>query len=297
MIDTPRPGQYEVVPADSPISDLLSAAQPRVASPREYLMCSPEHFTVEYAINPWMHTDEPVDTELAVKQWRGLREALIGAGHTVHELQPVAGLPDMVYAANGAFTVDGVVYGARFRYPQRQAEAGYHRAWYLANGWTDFRIPEQTNEGEGDFAYLPGRGLALAGYGFRTSVAAHAEMQEALGRPVISLRLVDPRFYHLDTALAALDDDTVAYFPGAFSQSSQRVLHRLFPDALIAEEADALAFGLNFVSDNRNVVLNAAASGLTAKLAQRGYVPVPVELAELRKGGGSIKCCIAELRR
>lgn len=295
MIETPRPGQYEVVPADSPLADLLAGARTRTARAREYLMCPPERFTVEYAINPWMDTDRPVDTELAVKQWRGLRETLVRLGHTVHTLDPVAGLPDMVYAANGAFTVDGHVYGARFRYEQRRAEAAHHRAWYLAHGWSDFHIPEHTNEGEGDFAYA--NGLVLAGYGFRTTVAAHAEAQEALGRPVISLRLVDPRFYHLDTALAALDDETVAYWPGAFSPASQRVLAQLFPDALIADEADALAFGLNLVSDSRHVVLNSAASGLVGKLAARGYEPVPVELAELLKGGGSVKCCIAELRR
>jgi N-dimethylarginine dimethylaminohydrolase len=206
------------------------------------------------------------------------------------------GLPDMVYAANGAFSVDGVVYGARFRYSQRQAEAGYHRSWYLAHGWTEFCVPEQTNEGEGDFAYLPGPGLILAGYGFRTSTAAHAEAQEALGRPVISLRLVDPRFYHLDTALAALDDDTLAYYPGAFSAASQRILRQLFPDALLADEGDALAFGLNVVSDGRHVVLNAAATAMAARLAERGYLPLPVELSELRKGGGSVRCCVAELR-
>jgi N-dimethylarginine dimethylaminohydrolase len=264
---------------------------------RTYLMCEPRHFAVEYRINPWMHTDRPVDVDLAVKQWHELHDTLTGLGHTVHLLEPVGGLPDMVYAANGAFTVDGTVYGARFRYQQRQAEAGHHRAWYLANGWHDFVIPEQTNEGEGDFAYLPDRGIILAGYGFRTSTAAHAEAQEALSRPVVSLRLVDERFYHLDTALAALDDRTVAYWPGAFSTASQRVLAQLFPDALLADEADALAFGLNLVSDGRHVVLNAAATALVPKLAARGYQPLPVDLSELLAGGGSVKCCVAELRR
>src|SRR5262245_5439182 len=95
-------------------------------------MCSPDKFVVEYAINPWMDTKEPVDTELAVKQWTVLRETLTSLGHTVHTLQPAAGLPDMVFAANGAFSVDGVVYGARFRYPQRTAEADAHRAFYEA---------------------------------------------------------------------------------------------------------------------------------------------------------------------
>lgn len=269
--------------------------KPRI---RTYLMCPPEHFVVEYAINPWMDTGTPVDAELALKQWDGLRETLVGLGHTVCELPPLPALPDMVYAANGAVSVDGVVYGARFRYPQRTGEAAAHRTWYESNpGWR-FVTPSQTNEGEGDFAYLPGvsGGLLLAGYGFRTEPAAHAEAAEVLGRPVISLRLVDPKFYHLDTALAALDDTTVAYYPGAFSESSQRILRQLFPTAVVADAADAETFGLNLVSDGRNVVLNSESTGMAAKLAAAGYTPVPVELAELRKGGGSVKCCIAELR-
>src|SRR5207247_3823864 len=98
----------------------LSSPMPRK---RTYLMCPPEHFTVEYAINPWMDVSMPVDTELALKQWDRLRETLIELGHDVTVLPPEPGLPDMVYAANGAFVVDGVVYGARFRYPQRSAEA------------------------------------------------------------------------------------------------------------------------------------------------------------------------------
>jgi N-dimethylarginine dimethylaminohydrolase len=156
--------------------------------------------------------------------------------------------------------------------------------------------PTQTNEGEGDFAYLPGPGLVLAGYGYRTEPAAHAEAQEALGRPAISLRLVDPRFYHLDVALAVLDDTTIAYYPGAFSDSSQRLLRQLFPTAVIADLADTLVFGLNLVSDGRNVVLSSEASGFAAKLRAAGYLPAPVELTELKKGGGSVKCCVAELR-
>lgn len=271
----------------------------RDARVRTFLMCPPEHFVVEYAINPWMDTTTPVDAELAVKQWDGLRETLVGLGHEVYILPPVPALPDLVYAANGAVSVDGVVYGALFRYPQRAAEAGVHRAWYESvDGWR-FVPPTETNEGEGDFAYLPGLsgGLLLGGFGFRTDPAAHAEAAEVLGRPVVSLRLVDPRFYHLDTALAVLDDTTVAYYPGAFSASSQRVLRRLFPTAVLADASDAESFGLNLVSDGRHVVLNSEATGMAAKLAAAGYVPVPVDLAELRKGGGSVKCCVAELRR
>jgi N-dimethylarginine dimethylaminohydrolase len=252
---------------------------------------------VEYAINAWMDPSEAVDTELAVKQWEALRETLAALGHTVHVLPPAPGLPDMVYAANGAFVVDGTVYGARFRHEQRTDEAALHRAFYEEQGWR-FVAPAEINEGEGDFAYAPlaHGGLILAGYGFRTDVAAHAEAQEVLGRPVVSLRLVDPRFYHLDTALAALDDERVVYFPGAFSVAAQKVLNQLFPDAVLADESDAFAFGLNLVSDGYNVVLSAEATALAGKLAAAGYHPVPVDLSELKKGGGSVKCCVAELR-
>ncbi|SIQ54153.1 N-Dimethylarginine dimethylaminohydrolase [Micromonospora avicenniae] len=260
-------------------------------------MCSPEHFAVEYAINPWMDVTAPVDTELTVKQWDRLRETLVRLGHEVHLLTPERGLPDMVYAANGAFVVDGAVYGAQFKHEQRAAEAAAHRAFYESQGWR-FIAPSETNEGEGDFAYVPEAhgGLILAGHGFRTELPAHAEAQEALGRPVVSLRLVDPRFYHLDVALAAIDDANIVYFPGAFSAASQKVLAQLFPDAVIADDADVMAFGLNLVSDGLNVVLNSEAAGLAEKLEAVGYHPVPVELSELKKGGGSVKCCIAELR-
>lgn len=269
----------------------------RLPRNRTYLMCPPQHFTVEYVINPWMDTTVPVDAVLALKQWQILRDTLGDLGHQVHVLDAVAGLPDMVYAANGAFSVDGVVYGARFRYAERGAEADAHREFYTGQGWR-YSGPVHVNEGEGDFAYLPGAygGLVLAGYGFRTDPAAHAEAQDVLGRPVISLHLVDPAFYHLDTALAALDDRHVTYYPGAFSPASQRVLAQLFPDAVIADRADAEAFGLNLVSDGRHVVLNTEATAMGDKVRAAGYLPVHIDLSELKRGGGSVKCAVAELR-
>ena len=269
----------------------------RLPRNRTYLMCPPEHFAVAYAINPWMDTAVAVDTALALTQWQLLRDTLADLGHAVHVLEAQPGLPDMVYAANGAFSVDGMVYGARFKHPQRAAEAAAHQFFYYSNQWR-FAEGSHVNEGEGDFAYLPGAhgGLILAGHGFRTDPAAHAEAQEVLGRPVISLKLVDPAFYHLDTALAALDDRHITYYPDAFSPAAQRVLRQLFPDAVLADRADAEAFGLNLVSDGRHVVLNAEAVQMADKVRAAGYVPVPVELSELKRGGGSVKCAVAELR-
>lgn len=266
------------------------------ATTKTYLMCPPEYFDVTYEINAWMNIAVPVDQAKALAQWNELVDTYSGFGHTVHLLDPVDGLPDMVFSANGAFSVDGTVLGARFKHAEREREAAEHARWYADHGWTRFTAGVHVNEGEGDYTYLAGRGLVLAGHGFRTDPLSHAEAQEVLGRPVIGLRLVDPRFYHLDVALFALDDTNVCYYPGAFGQGSRRVLEQLFPEAVIATEDDALAFGLNAVSDGRNVVLPVGAHDLSHRLSVVGYNTVMVDLSELHKGGGSVKCCTAELR-
>lgn len=262
--------------------------------PRRYLMTPPRHFAVSYAINPWMNPELATDTELAVAQWEELRQTYLRLGHRVDVAEPVPGLPDMVYAANGALVTPGGAVGARFAYPQRAAEAEAYASWLDANGLGPVYRPREVNEGEGDFLVVGGQ--ILAGTGFRTSPAAHAEVATVTGLPVVSLELTNPRFYHLDTALAVLDDETVAYYPGAFSVTSQATLATLFPDALLATEDDASVLGLNAVSDGLHVVLTAAAPRLHAALADRGFIPVPVELSELLKGGGSVKCCTLEIR-
>ncbi|WP_445400623.1 dimethylargininase [Streptomyces sp. LE64] len=268
----------------------------RHATPRRYLMCPPAHFAVTYAINPWMDPTKPVDVPVAVAQWQDLRDRYRALGHTVEELTPRRDLPDMVFAANGATVIDGRVLGARFAHPERAAEAAAHLDWFRAHGWPEVREPLHVNEGEGDFAVTAS--YVLAGRGFRTSPLSHGEAQEFFGRPVIGLDLVDPRFYHLDTALAVLDDrtDDVMYHPAAFSPGSRAVLERLFPHALTVGERDAAALGLNAVSDGRHVLLPQAALGLFAPLRRRGYEPIGTDLSELLKGGGSVKCCTLELR-
>ncbi|GAA0504957.1 amidinotransferase [Saccharopolyspora subtropica] len=266
------------------------------ATPRHYLMCPPKYFTVEYSINPWMDPGTPVDVDRAMAQWTELKNTYERLGHTVEVIEPQPGLPDMVFAANSATVIDGRVLGARFRAPQRAAEAEHFRRWFVTRGYRDLVMPSRINEAEGDFAWT-GRVL-LAGSGFRTDPEAHAEAQEVLGVPVVSLRLVDPRYYHLDTALFVLrtgDDAQIAYYPEAFSAGSRRVLQRMFPEAVLADAADAACLGLNGVSDGRHVVLPLEATGLAERLAALGYEPILVDVSELRKSGGGPKCCTLEL--
>ena len=278
---------------DSPYPGLMTNAERRAAV-RESLMCPPEHFAVTYAINPWMEPANPTDAGLARRQWARLREVYLELGHRVRTIEPVPGLPDMVFAANGGTVAGGKVLGARFRYPQRAAEAAAYLAWFRDHGYTEVRVPDHVHEGEGDIL-VAGRTL-LAGYGFRTDQAVAAELTGLFGLPVVSLRLVDPRFYHLDTALCVLDRDTAMYYPAAFDDAGRAAIAEQFAELIEAKDEDAEVLGLNAVSDGRHVVLPVQAAGLAAQLRQRGFEPVGVDMSELLKGGGGPKCCTLELR-
>lgn len=264
----------------------------RTPSVRRYAMTPPAFFAVEYAINPWMDITRPVDAGLAQAQWERLRDTYVRLGHHVEVIEPVPGLPDMVYAANGGFVAHDVAIVARFRFAERDGESRAYARWMSSLGYRPL-CTRHVNEGQGDL--LKVGDIVLAGWGFRTDRRAHAEISAALRAPVISLELVDPRFYHLDTALAVLDDHTIAFYPPAFSADAQEKLGALFPDAIIADTADAYVLGLNVVSDGLHVMLPSAATGFAAQLRRAGFEPIGVDLSELLKGGGSVKCCTLEV--
>ena len=255
-------------------------------------MTPPAFFAVEYAINPWMDVTAPVGVHLAQAQWRALYQTYVDLGHRVHLIEPVPGLPDMVYAANGGFIAGDVAVVARFRYAQRAAESRAYAEWMSSMGYRPVTT-RRVNEGQGDLLMVGD--MLLAGYGFRTDLRAHDEISALLGVPIVSLELVDPRFYHLDTALAVLDDHTIAFYPPAFSSAAQEQLHALFPDAIVVGSADAFVLGLNVVSDGLHVVLPSAATAFATQLREAGFGPVGVDLSELLKGGGSVKCCTLEV--
>lgn len=269
-------------------------------------MCRPEYFTVSYSINPWMHPQVPTDTALAVRQWESLYDTYLQLGHDVQLIDQIEGLPDMVYTANGGFVIGNVAYGASFAYSQRQPEGPAFMNWFRTQGF-EVAEPEHVNEGEGDFLLVGD--TVLAGTGFRTSVESHEEVQRVFEREVITLNLVNPNFYHLDTAISVLDPVTgppvgsdaapanIAYLPGAFDEASLEILRSRYPDAILVSEEDSSVLGLNSISDGRNVVISSRAKGFESQLREHGYNPIGVDLSELLLGGGGVKCCTLELRR
>jgi N-dimethylarginine dimethylaminohydrolase len=255
-------------------------------------MTPPTYFAVEYAINPWMDTSTPVDVDRALAQWADLRDTYRRLGHTVDIVEPVAGLPDMVYAANAGLIINGTAIVARFKHAERQGESVAYATWMDQRGHAPLAT-RHVNEGQGDLLVVGS--TILAGTGFRTQPQAHTEVAEITGMPVISLELVDPRFYHLDTALTVLDDTTIAYYPPAFTAEARSRLNELFEDAIEVASTDAYVLGLNAVSDGKHVVYPAQAGGFAKQLYHAGFHPIGVDLSELLKGGGSVKCCTLEV--
>lgn len=288
--------------SSAPAAQAAPAAPARTAQHRRYLMCRPEHFTVSYRINPWMEPAKPTDTAKALAQWQALYDTYLALGHEVELIDPVPGLPDMVYTANGGFIIDGRALGVRFRVDERRGEERPFMDWFAGHGF-DLVEPVSVQEGEGDFLLVGD--TILAGMGFRSTGDSHAEIARVFDREVVSLRLVDPRFYHLDTAISVLDPvegpggvekANIAYLPSAFDDDSRRILEERYPDAILVDDADGAVFGLNSASDGYNVFISPRATGFEAQLRERGYNPVLVDLSELLLGGGGIKCCTLELR-
>lgn len=277
-----------------PIGDAPSSqpSQSRTQRHRHYIMTTPTFFTVTYSINPWMDANTPVTLERAITQWQNLRTIYENLGHTVDLIEPIAGLPDMVYTANAGLIINNTAIVARFKHPERAKEADAYASWMRHHGHHPITT-HHYNEGQGDL--LIAGNTILAGYGFRTDLDAHTEIATITGMPLVSLELIDPHFYHLDTALTVLDEHTIAYYPPAFAEHSRTQLQQLFPDAIEVSTLDAHVLGLNAVSDGKYVVHPYPATNFADQLTRAGFHPVGVDLSELLKGGGSVKCCTWEI--
>jgi N-dimethylarginine dimethylaminohydrolase len=253
------------------------------------LMCPPDHYGIEYEINPWMKRTLASVRDVAWHQWRTLRETLNGLGATIEGMQPQPGLPDLVFTANAGLMFKERFFSSRFFHEVRARESPYFDAWFRDHGFEVIHLPEgMYHEGAGDALFC---GDALfAGYRTRSDVRAHQWVAEQTGVRVLPLELVNPRFYHLDTCFCPLAPGEAIYFPDAFDAYGRRVLEAHVPKLLPVVEAEAFRFGCNAVVVGKTVVHNSRCPKLAEDLTQWGYRPIEVELDEFLKAGGSAKC-------
>jgi len=243
-------------------------------SPPRVLMCRPDHFGVEYVINPWMEGQigRAVASQ-AVSQWESLYGVLSSLS-AVELIEPGERLPDMCFTANGGIVVDQVFVKPRFRVAQRQPEEDLFSEWFRARDYEIVTLPDdEPFEGEGDALIHHGYPMLWAGYGVRSSLDAHRTLTERLNLEVVSLRLVDQRFYHLDTCFCPLPGNRVVYYPPAFDELSLREIECRVPveNRLAVSEADALNFACNAICLRDTIVTNHASTDLKSKLADWGF--------------------------
>lgn len=254
-----------------------------------FLMCPPTYFDVSYEINPWMRLEITPDRGRAERQWEALYRILTEKiGARVSLIDPQKGLPDMVFTANAGL-VDGRIYiPASFKFAERQGEMVHFRKWFANNGYEERPLSMGPFEGEGD-ALWHGQTL-MAGYGLRSVKEAHPQLAEILDRKVLSLGLVDGRYYHLDVCLMPLGPEAFAYYPPAFDESANRTLEALHGRKVILTAEDADHFGANAVVLGRDIVMNEGSCNLRAALTSLGYRVHTTDLSEFLKAGGSAKC-------
>ena len=260
-----------------------------MAGTARILMCPPRYYGIEYEINPWMNRRVKTDPEEAAKQWQALHDALVGLGVTVEQLDPVPGLPDLVFTANAGLVYRDLFVSSRFRYGERQGETPEFDRWFASHGFAVEHTPEGQNfEGAGD-ALFCGDTL-FAGYRFRSDARTMQWVGGRLGVEVLPLELVDPRYYHLDTCFCPISSDAAIYFPGAFDEYGRSVLWDRIRTLIEVSAEEAFSFSCNAVVVGRSVLLNAGAPKLARSLERHGFQAIPLKLTEFIKAGGSAKC-------
>jgi N-dimethylarginine dimethylaminohydrolase len=258
------------------------------------LMCPPDFYGIHYEINPWMDMARQAEHAVAVGQWQSLYQQIIDAGAGISLLQPVEGLPDLVFTANAAMIYRRQALVSRFRHRQRQGEEPYNRHWFTENGFEIVEVPENFSfEGAGD-ALFCGDTL-YAGYRMRSDAGGHQQIGRMLGVRVIPVELIDARYYHLDTCFCPLREGEAIWYPPAFDEYGQRAIREHVKQLIEVEQAEAERFACNAVVIGRRVITNTGCDRLHAALAARGYQPIATPLDEFVKAGGSAKCLTLRL--
>jgi N-dimethylarginine dimethylaminohydrolase len=262
----------------------------------KFLMCQPDYFEVKYSINYWMHPEDSCDDDhyLACRQWLSLYDKLTELGHVVKCIDPVDGLPDMCFVANAAIVHNGLALLSKMKHLQRYDETRYFAREFTGHkGWQSF-----TQEGAGDCLYDPHRNIMWAGHGQRSNVEAYGFVETAYSTlsKVVRLELVDLRFYHLDTCFCPLENGTVIWYPAAFTEASQDVVHDIVGENIISlYEREAEAFLANAVNVKKDIIMPEWSGSLSENLVEKGFRVHQLDMSAFIRAGGACKCLTLRL--
>lgn len=265
---------------------------------QKLLMCAPDYFSVDHTINPWMAGNTGrLDKGRAMRQWENLKQELSKTAD-IELMKPQPALPDIVFTANAGFVYGNRAVASHFMPDERRPEEPYLKQWFRDQGFELCKLPEDVGfEGAGD-CLLDRKGPWLwAGYGFRTEIEAHPYLAKWFDRELVSIRLTDSRFYHIDTAFCPLTDGYLLYHPPAFDYESRLAIEKRVPSEkrIVVDTEDAGNFACNAVNVGEDIFVHKASGALKSRIQERGFRLHETDLSEFLKSGGSAKCLTLRL--
>ena len=267
---------------------------------KKVLMCEPKFFRVDYQINPWMKLGS-VDQKNALKQWQNLVEIYQKNEIEVTILNQQENLPDMVFVADQGLIINNsnkkkTLLLSNFRYSQRQGESKIYADWFEKNNFEIKTLPKEIFfEGGGELLYWNEK--YFIGQGFRNSNNVASYLQQNFGLDLIGLDLINDKFYHLDTCMFVLNDETIFYYPPAFSEDSIKIIKSLITNPIEFEKEEVMNFAANSVLSGKKVFVQSGNHSFIKKLKDFGYEAIEIDVSEFVKSGGGIHCLTFELER
>lgn len=283
--------------------------------PNEILMC---YGRLEYPkkygkINLWMEERHTIDPVLAEIQWGNLRQCIEYYDGKIKYIEPQKEFPDMIFTRNAGLVLPPFggepqkkrVILSSFNNKERQGEREFYKKWFEKNGFEVIMLPMgAVFEGGGEAIFW--KDQLFFGYGFRAPIdtACHLEyalIEACVDADVVSLKLVDERFYHLDTAFMPIrgdgekTQDVLVYYPGAFDKKALEIIASLPIERIKVTEQDACMFGCNLLAFGNNIIIAKGTTTLVPALKEKGFASLEFAMDEIKKGGGSAYCMTLNL--
>lgn len=265
---------------------------------KRILMCRPEFYKVDYEINYWMNVRDKVDTNLALEQWTQLHHLIIRCGGYVEYIQQEVNQPDMVFTANAGIVKDKKFFASTFAYPERKDEELHWVRWSLDNGYEVSKMPSESSlyfEGAGDC--LKWGNYLISGYGFRSSENSGILAGKRIGYDealIKQVKLIDKRFYHLDTCFCPLNSEVALVYPQA-AMGVDLVFNPKMGKTIVVDEEDAIKFACNSVVIGQHVIMPSGCENTANKVVDCGFKVHLTDMSEFIKAGGACKCLTLEL--
>ncbi len=260
---------------------------------RHFYLSPPTYFEIEYVINEWMDINIKVDKSLAEAQWQTLLKTYEELGIKITVLDPIEGLPDLVFPGDAIFLFGDQAIASNFRHEERSQEVPPRAEWFSKQGFTVHSLPEELHF-EGNAEAILWNGRLLTGYGLRSDREVYPYLSDILDIEIVPLRVHAP-YFHLDVAVCPLDDETIAYAPDALGEDSRAMIEALAPKTIKVSKEEAKRLVVNSIVVEDTVILSTKeAPQFCVDLEEHGFKPVALDMGEFYKSGGGVKCLTLE---